>query len=305
VTAGDSAVDDGGDIDVSRADVDLVVVTFNSCHGLSTAVGPLLDHTNLVVVDNDSSDDSVAIARDLGIEVIANSDNRGFGRAATQGAAVGSASFILFLNPDAAIEPQTLARLVDRLEDDPRLAVVSPQLVAPDGSRQRTWWPFPSSRRAWSEALHIGRWCDPTPTGFVIGACFLIRRSVFETLGGFDERYWLYGEETDLCRRAADLGFGIELADDLRADHVGGASATGIEGVVFEHFERAGELFVLDHEGRLGLLSYRLANLTGATIRAVAHRRSDGRRLHRARAMRIAGLLIHAPLSVPEAPRPT
>lgn len=286
------------------SDIDVVVVTYNSAKNLAAALQPLPSSANVIVIDNDSSDDSAAIARSLGAEVTVNGANLGFGRAATQGARQGSARDILFLNPDASIDPDTLTLLVHRLELDPALAVISPQMVKPDGSLQRTWWPFPSAPRAWGEALRINRWNNKFTQGFVIGACFLIRRSTFESLGGFDERFWLYGEETDLCRRAADTGLRIELADDLQATHVGGASGDGIEGIVFENFERSGELLVDKYDGRLALLSYRLANLTGAVIRAVLHPTDSARSLHAARARRIAKLLVRSPLSVPAAEPP-
>jgi N-acetylglucosaminyl-diphospho-decaprenol L-rhamnosyltransferase len=308
--SGDTDVDVDTDADSdsdSDADVDVVVVTYNSADNLAAALEPLPPSANVIVIDNDSSDDSAAIARSLGADVTVNNENLGFGRAATQGARHGSAREILFLNPDASIDADTLTLLVQRLELDPKLAVVSPQMVRPDGSLQRTWWPFPSASRAWGEALRINRWNNRSTDGFVIGACFLIRRSTFETLGGFDERFWLYGEETDLCRRASDAGFRIELADDLRVTHVGGASGAGIEGIVFENFERSGELLVDKYDGRLALVSYRLANLTGAVIRAVLHSTDSDRSLHAARARRIAKLFLRSPLSVPtaEPPAPT
>lgn len=291
-----SAPEPATDLDVA---VDVVVVTYNSEANLAAALEPLPSSVDVFVVDNGSSDRSAALARDLGASVTVNDRNLGFGRAANQGAREGSAPTILFLNPDASIDADALATLVRRLEQDATLAVVSPQLVRPDGSLQRTWWPYPSASRAWGEALRINRWNDRSTDGFVIGACFLIRRSTFDSVGGFDPRFWLYGEETDLCRRAEATGLRIELADDLHASHVGGASSTGIEGLVFEHFERSGDLLVDKYHGRAALLSYRLANLTGAVIRALVHPTGSDRRLHAARARRIVRLLLRSPLSVP------
>ena len=135
-------------------------------------------------------------------------------------------------------------------------------------------------------------------SGFVIGACFLVRRAAFEELGGFDTRFWLYGEETDLCRRALGAGWRVELASELVADHVGGASGEGLEGLVFEHFERGGEHLVAKHDGRPALVSYRLANLTGAAARSMLPGPGERRRLHRARARRLVGVLGRHPTSV-------
>ena len=137
---------------------------------------------------------------------------------------------------------------------------MSPRLRTPEGGEQRVRWPFPSAGGAWREALGVHRLrpCSDE-SGFVIGACFLVRRAAFEELGGFDTRFWLYGEETDLCRRALDAGWRVALASELVADHVGGASGDGLEGLVVEHFERGGEHLVAKHDGRSALVSYRLA----------------------------------------------
>ena len=81
--------------------------------------------------------------------------------------------------------------------------MVGPALTVPGGGVQRPAWPFPSPRRTWTEAF--GLHClvrNPGPDDFVVGACFLVRRDAFDASGGFDESYWLYGEEADLCARS-------------------------------------------------------------------------------------------------------
>jgi len=280
--------------------LDVVVVTYNSESLVGDAIDALPASARVVVVDNASRDDSVAVARRLGARVIENPTNAGFAAAANQGAAVGSSELVLFLNPDARVDSATLERLCGRFETDPELAVLSPRLVAPDGSEQRVLWPFPSAAGAWREAfgLHRISWKRSGSDGFVIGACFLIRRSVFEAHSGFDTRFWLYSEEADLCRRVRRAGGRVELAADLVAYHVGGASGRGMEELVFEHFERGGEHFVAKHDGRRALVSYRWANLAGAVLRAVAVRDSERRRLHRSRAGRISRLLRESPRTV-------
>lgn len=279
--------------------LDVVVVTYNSAELLPAALEPLPSGARVIVVDNASTDDSVAVARRFGAESIENPVNAGFGAAANIGVARGSGELVLVLNPDARVDAATLESLCQLVRDDPGLAVVSPRLRTPEGGEQRVRWPFPSAGGAWREALGVHRILPQHDEGgFVIGACFLVRRAAFEELGGFDTRFWLYGEETDVCRRALDAGWRVALASELEADHVGGASGDGLEGLVFEHFERGGEHLVAKHDGRSALVSYRMANLIGATARSMLPGSEKRRRLHRSRARRLVGVLGRHPLSV-------
>ena len=282
--------------------VDVVVVTHNSAEHLAEAIGSVdLDTvTTVVVVDNASTDATVDIADQLGVRVIANDGNRGFGGGANQGAALGAAPYVLFLNPDARLESGALDRLVAALEADAALALVSPRIEHPDGSTQRVWWPFPSASASWREAfgLHRLRPATESGDGFVIGACLLVRRSTFAALGGFDLRFWLYAEETDLARRALDAHWSVAVVDQARAVHIGGASGDGSEGLVFEHFHRGSELYVDKHDGRAQLVSLRLALLTSAVLRSVLVRDPVKRAAHRARALRLSRLLLTSPTRV-------
>jgi glycosyltransferase involved in cell wall biosynthesis len=282
--------------------VDVVVVTFNSAELLPAALGGLPSDARVVVVDNASDDDSAAVARGCGAHVVAGAVNAGFAAGANRGAALGDGEVILFLNPDAVVEPATVDALAARFAADPSLGVLSPRLVRPDGSEQRVRWPFPSAVGAWAEALGLrrlgGAGRREGAGGFVIGACLMVRRSVFEAVGGFDTRFWLYSEEADLCRRVLDAGWRVEVAEEMSARHVGRASERGVEALVFEHFERGGEHFVAKHAGRRSLVVYRLGNLKGAALRAVMARSGVRRALHRARVARLLGVLGRHPGTV-------
>jgi hypothetical protein len=120
----------------------------------------------------------------------------------------------------------------------------------------------------------------------VVGACLLVRRSAFERLGGFDERFWLYGEEADLCLRLADAGLRVVHVPEAHALHVGAASSDALGPTAFEHFHRGGELFVRKHHGPRGLALHRAGLLVGSLLRlpALALRRGD-ERLHVRRAV--------------------
>ncbi len=281
-----------------RVNLDVVIVTYNSGSLLPDVIGPLPDDVNIIVVDNASRDKSLDVARDLGIKVIENATNSGFASAANRGATRGSADLILFLNPDAIVERATLERLVEEFED-PRVAVASPQLRRPDGTLQRTTWPFPSSMRAWRDALGMA---PPSARrgkdDFVVGAVFMCRREAFESIGGFDARFWLYGEETDLCRRLLDEGWDLRLVSDVEATHIGKASWNGGHAVAGEHRRRGGEHFVAKHEGRGGLLSYRMARLIDSAMRSTLPGPEARRLHHRHRLSETAAALVRSPVRV-------
>ena len=263
-------------------------------------LGSLPDWVDVVIVDNASSDDSAELARRTGAAVVGNDVNAGFAAACNQGALVGGADFVLFLNPDAVVDGENLEKLLRRMEEDPAIGVASPIIRHPDGTQQRERWPFPSAGGAWREALGLHRLGSRSgdDQGFVIGACFLVRRSVFTEAGGFDTRYWLYGEEADFCRRIRDGGWRITTVDDATAVHVGGASSEPTDPFIFEHFCRGAERFVADHAGMPALLSFRLANLLGSAVRLTVPGSRQRRQLHQARLRRALRQLAKAPFSV-------
>jgi teichuronic acid biosynthesis glycosyltransferase TuaH len=277
---------------------DVVIVTHDSAPYLERIFASLGDPTSVVVIDNVSTDDSVAVARRAGARVVENDVNAGFGAAANQGAAFGDAETILFLNPDAAISAADLALLRDALAADPQLGVVSPRIRYDDGTEQQVLWPFPTACGAWREALGLHRFRRTPSAGFVIGACFLIRRSLFDQLGGFDTRYWLHSEETDLCARATAVGARVAVVDAATAVHAGAASTGSSTALVAEHFARGGERFVAEREGSVGLVSYRLAKLVGSLVRVALPGSAARKNVHRDRRDRYARTLRSHPTTV-------
>jgi GT2 family glycosyltransferase len=284
---------------------DAVVVTFESADGIASCLDSVRGHAQVFVLDNSSADCSAEIAEAAGAHVVRNAGNRGFAAAANQGASLGRAELILFLNPDATLASGDLALLVRAL-DDPTIGAAGPRLVRPDGSEQRAWWPFPSPALTWREALGLERLRARHPAAdgtvdFVVGACLLVRRDAFERLGGFDERFWLYGEEADLCRRLGESGLRVVHVPEARALHVGAASSAALGPAVFEHFQRAAELFVRKHHGPAGLALHRAGLLVGSLLRlpVLALRRGDHRlRTRRAVVARLVRELSRRPTEV-------
>ncbi len=174
-----------------------------------------------------------------------------------------------------------------------RVAVAGPRLFDSDGAEQRPWWDFPSASLAWSQALGAHRFqrSDFTQSAdvpFVVGACLLVRTDAFQAVGGFDERYWLYGEEADLCKRLSNEGWRVHYVAEASASHVGGASAKASPQSVSDQFLRGSDRFVLTHEGPARLVAFRLATLIGAALRLPMLGRDDPRRSARRQVLRHA-----------------
>ena len=224
--------------------VDAVVVSYNSRAELRGCVEPLsaLEGVRTVVVDNASTDDSVASIADLPVEVVALAENKGFGAGCNAGWRRGEAPLVLFLNPDATVDEPSLRHLVEVLDADSSVGLVGPRILESDGSLAFSQRRFPQLRSTYARALFLHRlfkrasWADelvrdpaaydvPASPDWVSGACMLVRRSALEEVGGFDERFFLYCEDKDLCRRLRAAGYDVRYEPRATVRHHGGASA--------------------------------------------------------------------------------
>lgn len=197
----------------------------------------------VVVVDNASRDGSAEmVRRELPeVRLLANPHNPGYGAAANQGIAACRAPYALLLNSDTLLGPGALETLARHLDDHPRAAVAGPRLRNPDGSHQPSCFPFltPFNVLALNTCLNrpvrllpgLGRRFLPTFRGtparqgfWVKGAAMAFRRSAFAAAGGFDEGYFLYAEEMDLCLRLIAAGWEVHYAPEASVAHAEGAS---------------------------------------------------------------------------------
>jgi GT2 family glycosyltransferase len=226
--------------EVSPVRVDVVIVSYGSRDTLRSCVAPLAGTpgVGVIVVDNASPDDALQTIADLDVTVVRAGRNGGFSFGCNLGAAAGNAPYLLLLNPDARLEPGALERLQAVLDADPQTALVGPLLHEDDGSVAPSLRRFPRLRSSLAQALFLHRlipsldelvhepaaYTQPGTPDWVSGACMLIRRSAFEQLGGMDERFFLYCEDTDICRRVVDAGLTLRFEPAAVAHHVGGVS---------------------------------------------------------------------------------
>ncbi len=195
------------------------------------------------VVDNASTDGTVEMLRREfpAVRVIDNSQNAGFTRANNQALAVAQGRYLFLLNPDTELRPGALAALMDYMQAHPRAGIVGPQLYYGDGSAQSSRRRFPTLATAFVESTRLQQWfpsnrvltryymldtCDATQeVDWINGSAMFVRRAVYDTLGGFDERFFMYSEELDWCYRAKNAGWQVVYLPAAQVTHYEGKSS--------------------------------------------------------------------------------
>jgi GT2 family glycosyltransferase len=230
--------------------VSVLVVSFNAADHLARCLTSLdqatSDHSiEVIVVDNASTDDAVATARRVRPDaaVLALDENVGFGRGMNRAATLASGRWLLLLNPDAELHPGAIDRIVRTAEQQPDAGLYGGLTLTADGQPDgmHCWglpslWSLTCFALGLSTAFRRSRWLDPEAHGnwptegpyrvdAISGAFLLVDRSAWEALGGFDEDYFLYAEDLDLCARAATLGYHCLVEPAARLVHALGASS--------------------------------------------------------------------------------
>ena len=236
-------------------DVAAIIVNYNSGAELAAALRSIADEMaglswEAVVVDNASSDGSEAAAEAFSpqVRLLRNAENVGFARGINQAVRHTRAPLLLIQNPDCRLLPGALAALREVLTSNCGCAIASPRILDPDGSVQGSARGDPdlltglfgrtgllrrllpaarvSMRNVVTEAA-IRSGAPSVKVDWVSGACMLVRRDAFESVGGFDEGYFLYWEDADLCRRMRARGFHVRYVPGATAVHrVGQSSRT-------------------------------------------------------------------------------
>lgn len=262
--------------------LDIVIVNWNSGDLLRRALAALAATqadraciAQVIVVDNASTDSSCTIApaqTTLPLTIIRNETNRGFAAACNQGAAAGAAEVILFLNPDVIVPDGALSaalRFLDSRERD-RVGILGVQLLDETGRIQRSISRFPTPFGLLGQALGLDRIVPQlVPPAFsaaenhtttcavdqVMGAFLLIPRALFESLNGFDERFFVYYDDVDLCLRAKAAGWQVIHNAEVSAIHIGHGTTDRIKDIRLFYFLRSRLLYAAKHFGFLGMLA--------------------------------------------------
>lgn len=233
-------------------DLSIAVVSYNTRDLLLDCLQSVRDRTadvdyELIVVDNASRDGSVEAvrARFPSVTVLANTENGGFAKACNQAAAVSSGRYLLLLNSDTIMQAGTLRTMATCLDQHRDIGAVSCLQRDADGRVLQSCFPFPSIRDhvRHSEELPtiVRRLVGTVPSmdctttrdvDWANGACLMIRKALFDRLGGLDERFFMYFEDVDVCRRVQQLGYRVRHLAGAEVVHLlGGSSRTNRHGL--------------------------------------------------------------------------
>ncbi|HVN87195.1 MAG TPA: glycosyltransferase family 2 protein [Candidatus Binatia bacterium] len=211
----------------------IVIVSYNTRDLLRGCLESLRDHVlgvPVIVVDNASRDGSAAmVAQEFPeVRLVENPSNVGFGTANNRALAEVSTELAFLLNSDTRLEADVVSALAATLDASPGAAIVGCKLILPDGRVQRSARRFPSAWRSLCNAIALA---DLIPTvvtavDYVDGAAMLVRMDAMREIGGFDEQFFLYVEDADLCRRVHDRGWRVLYDPRVAVVHLGGASTT-------------------------------------------------------------------------------
>jgi GT2 family glycosyltransferase len=259
-----------------RHSCQIIIVNFNSRDHLGRCLDSIAEHAkaaDVLVIDNASDDGSERLAEDAGsaVTLLRNTTNVGFARAVNQGLARARGEFVLLLNPDCQLRAGAVEALIAEMFRYPECAVAGPLVLDEDGSIQGSvrgdptlltglfgrstmlTRMFPASRVARRNVrldMTPGAAAPSSEVNWVSGACMLARREALEAIGGFDERYFLYWEDADVCRRLRNRGYTIRCVPAASVVHVAGQSSRSSPALAIRAFHRSAYTYYATHVAR-------------------------------------------------------
>lgn len=239
--------------------VSIIIVNYNGgevllgCLESLEKSSPSIAH-EVILVDNCSTDASPDLVeqRFPNVLLIRQPQNRGFGAGNNVGAKFAKGEFLFLLNPDTIISEDILPHLIEIMQQDATVGIVGPKLLNPDGSLQLSVSPalsiageYQARKQAKSyqslrnKTLISQKFNDIQEVDIVVGAAFFIRKSLFDSIGGFDENFFMYFEESDLCRRIQDNGWRIIYTPQVSLIHLKGYSSQQIFNTIAFEYRRS------------------------------------------------------------------
>jgi N-acetylglucosaminyl-diphospho-decaprenol L-rhamnosyltransferase len=272
--------------------VDVVIVTFRSADVLTACLNSVASQVHpsaqIVVVDNTPEPTAAAeiaaiVANYPAATLIVSGSNLGFGAGANRGVAATTADVVLLLNPDAVLHAGALGAMGRRIHGDPTLAAVTGAIVTSTGDRYPSARRFPDFVTAGGHAL-LGlfrpdnrwsrRYLHPELPEWISGTAMCVSRAAFEAVGGFDESYFMYVEDVDICWRWRARGFRVAVVEEAGISHaVGSASETAPYAMVVAHHRSLWRFAVTTTSGwRVCLLPLVAGGLGVRTVLAMGFR---------------------------------
>ena len=274
-----------------NARISVLIVSYNVKEYVDHAVDSLLKSNvtdlEIIIVDNHSFDGTVEHIRSSypNVTVVANEENVGFGKAVNQAASIANGDYFLILNPDTIVQENTISELLNYLNENKQVGMVGPKILNSDGSLQPACKrSFPTLRVAIPKLLGFdklfprSRWAgkynlsylDPDETHSVdaiSGSCMFISSSLFKELNGFDEQFFMFGEDLDICYRVWQTGKEVHYVPTTQIIHYQGESVRSAPFDSINAFYNAMILFANKHfSASQGFLT-KLAIRFGITLR--------------------------------------
>jgi GT2 family glycosyltransferase len=269
-------------------DVSIIVVNWNTRELLRNCLASIGAHAGDVayevwVVDNHSSDGSqLMVQADFPeVHLIQNQDNVGFARANNQAIRLSNGRYVLLLNSDAVLLPDTLAAMTRVMDEQPRVGVVGAQLLNPDGTFQGSYADFPSLHGELLLATRLAplvywpvypnypaeRSQSPRQADWVSGACLMARTAAIAQVGLLDEEYFMYSEETDWCYRMKQAGWQVYYEPRARIHHWASSSSKRVPERRRSMVYRSKWLFMRKHRGWFAAGAFKMGLVTASAAK--------------------------------------
>ena len=249
-----------------------MIVNYNTAAFLKRCLNSLSSQGDInlkvIVIDNASDDNSQELVRNEfpWVELVANKQNLGFARANNQALRSCKSKYVYFLNPDTEVQQGALVAMMRFMDSHPEVGLAGNRIINPDGSPQssvETRYPGQKHAREELKGLEGG-------IAWVLGASMIARAGLIEDLGGFDERFALYGEEQDLCLRIRKAGWAIGHIPDAVVIHWGGQSErNNLPAEIWKKKFEAELVFYKKHYTKRTIRAINRANLAQALWRLV------------------------------------
>jgi len=227
----------------NKPQLSIIIPTWNTAKITQTCINSINQHLKnklnyeIILVDNASTDNTTALLKSQdNLTLIKNKQNLGFSKGCNIGAKTAKADYLLFLNSDMQLIDSNLINMLKFLQDNPQIGLIGPKFLNPDSSPQASVFPPQTPLNAFKEywlgqktySKYYPKKLSPQKVHSISGGAILIKKEIFDKIHGWDERYYFYYEDLELCRQIRKINLDIVYYPKTKVIHRHGASGTNI-----------------------------------------------------------------------------